>query len=151
MVCFSQKANKPATDLWWSSLWKYNVRKPFPIDKVWWWWMMMNLDDEGIVELAASVCYYFQFPWQNWKQGGWQRPRGLKHFSYWYLLFFRCEEYNLLLFLLRKGCFLIDSFVFWRFYKVLFESKCYSKCYFEIWNLFSQQFWFKKLHFQPPT
>ena len=35
-----------------------------------------------------------------------------------------CEEYNLLLPLLRKGCvcFLIDPFVFWRFYKALFES-----------------------------
>ena len=33
-----------------------------------------------------------------------------------------CEEYNLLLPLLRKACSLIYPFVFWRFYKVLFES-----------------------------
>ena len=36
--------------------------------------------------------------------------------------FFQCEEYHLLLPLLRNGCFLIDPFVFWRFYKVLFKS-----------------------------
>ena len=37
---------------------------------------------------AASVCYDFQFPWWNWKHGGEWRPRGLKHFTYWYLLSF---------------------------------------------------------------
>ena len=38
--------------------------------------------------------------------------------------FSRYEEYNLLLRLLRNGCTcsLVDPFVFWRYYKVLFES-----------------------------
>ena len=36
--------------------------------------------------------------------------------------FSRYEEYHLLLPLLRNGCSLIDPFVFWRLYKVLFES-----------------------------
>ena len=36
--------------------------------------------------------------------------------------FFRCEEYNLLPPVLRNGCSLVDSFVFQRFYKALFES-----------------------------
>ena len=36
--------------------------------------------------------------------------------------FSRCEQYNFLLPLLRNCCSLIDPFVYWRFYKVLFES-----------------------------
>ena len=36
--------------------------------------------------------------------------------------FSRCEENNFLLPLLRNSCSLIDPFVFWRFYKALFES-----------------------------
>ena len=74
-----------------------------------------------------------------------------------------CEEYNLLLPLLRNCCSLIDPFVFWRFYKVLFESiplfwirinfkgvQSQEIYHFETWNLFSHQFWFDKLRFQPP-
>ena len=102
---------------------------------------------------SPSVCYYFQFPWWNWKHGGGQRRRGL----------YRCEEYNLLLPLLRNCSSLIDPFVFWRFHKVLFESillrwiqinckgiQSHEICHFETWNLFNHQFWFEKLRFQPP-
>ena len=34
---------------------------------------------------AASVCYYLQFPWENWKHGRGEKPGGLKHFTNWYL------------------------------------------------------------------
>ena len=72
---------------------------------------------------AASVCYYLQFPWENWKHGRGEKPGGLKHFTYWYLFsFLSARENNLLLSLLRNGSSLIYPFVFWRFYKVLFES-----------------------------
>ena len=72
---------------------------------------------------AASVCYYLQFPWENWKHGRREKPGGLKYFPYWYLFsFISARENNLLLSLLRNGSSLIYPFVFWRFYKVLFES-----------------------------
>ena len=72
---------------------------------------------------AASVCYYLQFPWENWKHGRGEKPGGLKHFTYWYLFsFLSARENNLLLSLVRNGSSLIYLFVFWRFYKVLFES-----------------------------
>ena len=72
---------------------------------------------------AASVCYYLQFPWENWRHRRKEKPGGLKHFTYWYLIFFHCARENKLrLSLLRNGSPLIYPFVFWRFYKVIFES-----------------------------
>ena len=62
---------------------------------------------------AASVCYYLQFPWENWKHGRGEKPGGLKHFTYWYLVsFLGARENNLLLFLVRNGSSLINPFVF---------------------------------------
>ena len=72
---------------------------------------------------AASVWYYLQFPWKNWNHGRVEKPGGLKHFTYWYLIsFLGARENNSLLSLLKNGSSLIYPFVFWRFYKVIFES-----------------------------
>ena len=49
-----------------------------------------------------------------------QKRRGL-HILLPYF-FSRCEQYNLLLPLLRNCCSLVDPFVYWRFNKVFFES-----------------------------
>ena len=60
------------------------------------------------------------------KLEAWERrkPRGLKQFTYWYLIsFLSARENNLLLSLLRNGSSLIYSSVFCRFRKVLFESE----------------------------
>ena len=42
------------------------------------------------------------------------------------IFFSLCEDYNFLFPLLWNGCSLIDPFVFWRFYKVLFESVAFK-------------------------
>ena len=36
----------------------------------------------------AFVCYCLQFPCWNWKHGGGQTSRGLKHFIFWYFFSF---------------------------------------------------------------
>ena len=60
---------------------------------------------------TTSVCYYLQFP--NWKHDRGEKPRGLKHFTYWYLVsLLGARENNLLLFLVRNGSSLINPFVF---------------------------------------
>ena len=52
------------------------------------------------------------------------KPGGLKRFTYQYLIsFLGVRENNLLLSLLRNGSSFMYPFVFWRFYKVLLESK----------------------------
>ena len=69
---------------------------------------------------AASLCYYLQFPWENWKHGRKEKPGGLKHSTYWYLIsFLGARENNLLFSLLRNDSSLIYPFVFWRFYNEL--------------------------------
>ena len=72
---------------------------------------------------ASSVCSYLQFPWENWKHGRGEKPGGFELFTYWYLISFLClRKNNLLLSMLRNGSSLIYPFVFWCFYKVIFES-----------------------------
>ena len=49
-----------------------------------------------------------------------QKRRGLKHFTHWCLLSFLGVINKI--YCLRNYCSLIDPFVYWCFYKVLFES-----------------------------
>ena len=126
------------------------------------WQRSSNLDDRWIVELS-SYAIIFKFHDKIESMGEDKDPED-SSFSYTGTFpFSRCEEYNLLLPLLKNGCFLIDPYVFWRFYKVLLESiplfwiwiNCKSVqsqeiFHLETWNLFSHQFWFEKLRFQPP-
>ena len=66
-----------------------------------------NLDDVGVIDLPL-----FSF---HDKRG--QKRRGLKHFTYCYLLSFLGASN-----IIHCCCSLIDPFVYWRFCKVLFES-----------------------------
>ena len=127
------------------------------------WQSNSNLDDVWIVDLPLPLLSVSIIILEAWGRKKTQRTQAF------HILvpscFSRCEEYNLLLPLLRNGCAcsLIDPFVFWRFYKVLFESilllwiqinckgiQSHEICHFETWNLFNHQFWFEKLRFQPP-
>ena len=84
------------------------------------WQSSTNLNDAAIVELPLfAIIFSFL---GNIRSTGEDKGPELKYFRCCTFFFSRCEEYNLLLPLLRNGCSLIDPFVFWRFYKVLFES-----------------------------
>ena len=84
------------------------------------WQSSSNLDDGGIVELplyASSVSMI--------KLESWRRTKTKRNQAFHILVpsfFSRCKEYSFLLLLLWNSCSLIDSFVFWDFYEVLFES-----------------------------
>ena len=57
--------------------------------------------------------------------GAWEKTKTQRNQAFHILVLFffsQCEECNLLLPLLRNGCCLVDSFAFWRFYKVLHGS-----------------------------
>ena len=59
------------------------------------------------------------------KLDAWEKTKTQRNQAFHILVLFffsQCEEYNLLLLLLRNGCCLIDPFAFWRFYKVLHGS-----------------------------
>ena len=78
-----------------------------------------NLNDTGIVELPLfAITSVSMITLEAPERTEAQRTQVFQML----VLFSRCEEYNLLLPLLRNGCSFIDPFVFWRFYKVLFES-----------------------------
>ena len=104
--------------LWWSSLWQYIVKNHFVLIKQLHlkWWMYCR---------AGSVCYatIFSFHYKIGSMGEDKDPED-SSISHTGTFFSRCEEYNLLLLLLRNGCAcsLIDPSVLWRFCKVLFES-----------------------------
>ena len=128
------------------------------------WQSSSNLFDGGIVELSL---YAIIFSFHD-KIGSMGEEKDQRTHAFHILepsFFSWCEEYNLLLPLLRNGCacFLIDPFVFWHFYKVLFGSihlfwirinckgvQSQEVCHFATWNLFNHQFWFEKLRFQLP-
>ena len=79
--------------------------------------LFVTMDDGGLCMLLSSVSVI--------KLEAWSRAKTQRTQAFHILVpffFSRYEEYNLLLPLPRKGCSLIDPFVFWRFYKVLFES-----------------------------
>ena len=113
---------------------------------------------------AASVCYSLQFPWENWKHGRGKLVGGLQHITYWYLIsFLGARENSLLLSLLKNGSCLIDPlysgvctkrYLNKRSYFGNFRINCNGVqsleiCHSKTWNIFSHQFWFKKLRFQP--
>ena len=59
------------------------------------------------------------------KLDAWEKTKTQRNQAFHILVLFffsQCEEYNLLLLLMRNGCCLIDPFAFWRFYKVLHGS-----------------------------
>ena len=128
------------------------------------WQSNSNLDDVWIVDLPLMLLFSVSIiKLEAWGRTKTQRTQA---FHILVLSFFsRSEECNLLLPLLRNGCAcsLIDTFVFWRFYKVLFESillfwfrinckgiQSQEICHFETWNLLNHQSWFEKLSFQSP-
>ena len=84
------------------------------------WQSSSNLDDGGIVELPLYTSSVSMIKLELW------RRKKTKRTQAFHILvpsfFFRCEEYNFLLPLLRSSFSLIDRFVFWCFYKVLFGS-----------------------------
>ena len=83
------------------------------------WQSSTNLNDAGIVELPPfAITSVSMITLEAPGRTEAQRTQVFQML----VLFSRCEEYNLLLPLLRNGCSFIDPFVFWRFYKVLFES-----------------------------
>ena len=117
------------------------------------WQSSSNLDDGGIVELPQYASSVSMIKLESWRRTKTKRTQA---FHVLVPSFFsRCEEYDFLLPLLRNSCSLIDPFLFWRFYKVLFESiplfwKYLNKStqspeifHVETWNLFSHQFWLK--------
>ena len=79
-----------------------------------------NLDDGGVAELPLYTSSVSIIKMESWRSTKTMRTQAfhilVPSFSS------QCEEYNFLLLLLRNSCALIDPFVFWRFYKVLFES-----------------------------
>ena len=85
------------------------------------WQSSSNLDGGGIVELPL---YAINFSFHD-KIGIMDEDKDQENsnISYTGTFFFSWfEEYNILIPLLRNSCSLIDPFVFWRFYKVLFGS-----------------------------
>ena len=80
-----------------------------------------NLDDGGIVELPLYAII-FSFHDKIGSIGEDKDPENSSISHTGTFLFSRCKKYNLLLPLLRNGRSLIYPFVFWRFYKMLFES-----------------------------
>ena len=85
------------------------------------WQSISNLDDRGIVELRLyAIIFSFYGKIGSMEEDKDPENSSISHTEPFF--FSRCEEYNLLLPLLRNSCYLIDPFVFWRFYKVLFES-----------------------------
>ena len=95
-----------------------------------------NLDDGGIVELPLYLSI-FSFHDKTGSMGENKDPEN-SHISHTGIFFFSlCEEYNLLLPLLRNGCSLIYQFVFWRSNKVVFESIPF---FFEIFDLIVKVF-----------
>ena len=113
------------------------------------WQSSSNLDDGGIVELPLYASSVSMIKLESWRRTKTKRTQA---FHILVPSFFsRCEEYNFLLPLLRNSCSLIDPFVFWRFYKVLFESiplfwkysnnlqECSKPGNFSFWNTKSFQ------------
>ena len=127
------------------------------------WQTNSNLNDVEIAELSMfAIIFCFHDKIESMEED--KNPEDLRTLNSGSFFHFRCDKYNLLLPLLRNSFSLTDPIVFSRFYKMVFESKPYfgnilinckdvqrpEICHFEIWNLCSHQFWFKKLHFQQP-
>ena len=113
------------------------------------WQSSSNLDDGGIVELPLYASSVSMIKLELW---GRTKSKRTQVFHILVPSFFsRCEEYIFLLRLLRNSCSLIDPFVFWGFYKVLFESiplfwkysntlqECSKPGNFSFWNTKSFQ------------
>ena len=123
---------------------------------IWYWQRRSNLDYGWIVELPLCAII-FSYHDKIGIMGEGQRSES-PHILV-PSFFSGCEECKLLLPLLRNvcACSLIDPFVFWRFYKVLFQSiplfwirinykdaQRLKICNLETWNLFISNFDSKK-------
>ena len=94
------------------------------------WQSSSSLDDGGIVELPLyATIFSFLIKLEAWRRTKIQRTQAfhilVPFFFSW------CEKYNFVFPLLRNGCSLIKPFVFWRFYRVLFES---IPLFWKYWN-----------------
>ena len=114
------------------------------------WQSSSNLDDGGIVELPLyAIIFSFHNKIGIMEEGKDQENSSISYIGTFFI--FSVRGIQFLLPLLTNSCSLIDPFVFWGFYKVLFESiplfwkysnnlqECSKPGNFSFWNTKSFQ------------